>query len=256
MLLSLLLDLERGEDCWWRRPPALRAFAYALFHRADPDLAEALHAGDAPRPFTLGAWEQAERVRLRLTALSEAAACALMEAVAELPGGPPLVMGDASITALGYAVDEPPYAGVTTYADLAQSRFQRSVSLRFPAPTTFSHGGEVFIPLPYPPLMLRSWGRRWNEFAPAELAVPEAVVAGVISRIALAAARIETASVSLSPGRLVGFTGSATLEAQRPETWLGEERAAFACLTAFSRYSGTGARTTQGMGVTLPDGRG
>jgi CRISPR/Cas system endoribonuclease Cas6 (RAMP superfamily) len=252
MVLSVLLETAYGEDPWWRRPPALRAMAYALFDRVDPELAHSLHAGDGSKRFTIGAMETRDSVQVRITTLDEASTRVLLEGVSDLPGGGPLAFGETSVRTLQYRVDAPPLAGITAYSDLARERFRTHVFLRFPTPTAFSQG-DMVLPLPLPELMIRSWVRRWNEFSPPELHIRDEVVSALANKVGLARARIDTRTVDLYPGRLVGFTGSIALEALRPQAWSEGERSAFAAITAYSRFCGTGVRTTQGMGVTLPD---
>jgi hypothetical protein len=250
MVQSILLTPPASGDAWWRRPDALRAFAYALFGRADPQLAADFHAAPDLRPFTVAVLEEAPDVVLRLTALDASSRQALLRGCLE--EGEPLAFGSTRLRAMGYAADAPPLAECATYAALAQTPFRAHVALEFVTPTAFSQGGDRHLPLPVPELLLRSWARRWNQFAPPELAIAEELLARTITRVGLADAQVATRTVHLHRGKLVGFTGTATLEALRPHTWDDGERAVFAALTAYSAYAGTGVRTTQGCGLTLP----
>jgi CRISPR/Cas system endoribonuclease Cas6 (RAMP superfamily) len=252
---SILLSVAGAEDDWWRRPAAVRSFAYALFGLADPGLALTLHGMEGQRPFTIGVLEEKRGFYIRVTALDEETRATLLRATARLSEGATLTFGEGVVTAPGYSLDAPPLAGRATYGELARARFQTHASLEFVTPTAFSQGGDLglHLPLPVPELMLRSWGRRWNQFAPAALEIPEEMLAGLTARVGLAEARVETTTACLLPGKLVGFTGAVTLEALGPRRWSEGERAAFAALAAYSRYCGTGVRTTQGFGLTLPD---
>lgn len=255
MLLSLVLDLKPGPNAWQRRSAALRAFAYALFDRGDPDLARALHddpGGD--RPFTIALLpERGDHPRLRVTALNEATSRTLAVAAGGLAGGDPLRFGGDAATITGCLRDAPPLAGASDHRELARAPFAPHLSLRFVTPTAFKLADGRHLPLPDPDLMLRGWARRWNAFCPPEFTVPDDLLASVAPRVALAKARIETTTGDLGAGgKLVAFTGTATLVALRPDDWSGPERTAWSALSAYSRFCGTGVRTTQGFGLTLP----
>jgi hypothetical protein len=262
MLQSVLVQITPDTDPWWRRPRALRAMAYALLTRGDPEAAAALHDGEGPRPFTVAALEARDRVALRVTALDEPTSRALVVGLASLDGSRPLQFGDACLAPLACALhdDASPLAGGATYADLARAPFCPRVALVFATPTAFSQGGDRHLPLPVPELMLRSWAARWNQFAPAGLEIPREDLARVAEGVGLARAQVETQVVELdaatastrSAAKQVGFTGTVELEALRPGGWDQEERAVFAALVEYSRYCGTGVRTTQGLGLTLP----
>jgi CRISPR-associated endoribonuclease Cas6 len=155
-------------------------------------------------------------------------------------------------TVTGFTRDRPPLAQASDYVELAQARFSPRVGLRFVTPTVFKLADGRHLPLPEPDLMIQGWARRWNAFCPPDLAFEEALTASVAGRFALAHAALETSLVDLGMGKLVGFTGAATFLALRPDAWPGAERVAFTALTAFSRFCGTGVRTTQGFGLTLP----
>lgn len=263
MLLGTILDTPHVPDQWWRRPNALRALAYALVDRVDPLLARAIHPSEAAhpaaerdgrdsvRPFTVSALEGRGRVRVRFTALDEPVACALVAAAASLSPGRAIAFRETTIDVLDWTVDEPPAAGGAHYADLLREPFRPRLALRFPTPTAFNQAG-VSLPLPLPDLMLRSWARRWNGFAPPALRVEEEMLASISRRVVLAQHQVESATVDLHPGKVVGFVGTVTLEALRPARWSTAERSTFAALAAYSAFCGTGVRTTQGLGLTLP----
>lgn len=252
MLLSLILELDPSWEMS-RRPGALRALTYALFALADPALATELHDGGGERPFTVAALPGRDPLRVRVTALDERAGRALAMAAGAAVGRAQVALRRSVVRVSGCLRDAPPLAEATDYAALAALPFAPKVALRFVAPAAFSQGGDRHLPLPVPDLLLRGWARRWNLWAPRDMLWDDETVSALAGRVAVARARIETQTVDLDPGKLVGFTGTVTLEALRLPAWTDRERGAFAALTAFSRFCGSGARTTQGLGLTLPD---
>lgn len=156
-------------------------------------------------------------------------------------------------------VSKPPWVDSSTYQTLVNAPFSPCVRVLFLTPTAFSQGGDRHVPLPVPDPLLKSWHRRWNEFAPKHLGIPDECVEAALSRLVLSAVCINSQSVALEPSsrgrrpaRMVGFTDSASMAALRPDEWRPDAARAFATLTAYSAYCGTGARTTQGFGVTTP----
>jgi len=261
MPLSLLLEIPSPSAAWADRPGALRALAYALVNAGDLLLAQELHdaAGGGERPFTIAVLPEEREstvVRVRLTALDEPTGSALRAGTARLlEGEGNVTFGRDAVRLAGCHWDLPPLAETQDYAALTRTPFSPFAALRFVTPLTFSQGGERHLPLPVPDLLLRGWARRWNRFAPPELALPEQILSGLVERTGLAHVQGETVTVVLRPGKVVGFVGAVTLEALHLRAWPAEQRQAFATLTTFSRFCGSGARTTQGMGLTLPENR-
>ena len=253
MLTGILLDTPPPADPWWQRMDALRALGYALLAAGDSGLAEQRHDAGGTKPFTLCVWREEGCLRIRVTGLEARTSAALKAAARALSDGETARFGQTTLRVTGASLYAPPYAGTSDYARLAQARFAPQVALEFPTPTAFRLAGETHLPLPVPDLMLRSWARRWNEFAPPEMEVTETVLESMSSRVGLARAKVETTTVAMRSGKVVGFTGHIVLEALRPAAWPEAEKRTFAALTAYSCFCGTGVRTTQGMGLTLPE---
>ncbi|MGV3721312.1 MAG: CRISPR system precrRNA processing endoribonuclease RAMP protein Cas6 [Actinomycetota bacterium] len=248
-----MFEAPRSPDTWWRRPDALRAFGYGLFALAGPDAADHIHGAGSAKPFTLAVSEREDHLRLRLTALNPVASAVLRDTVLISRSGTSVRFGDATVRIVSSPSREEPLIGEATYGGLIRSAFAPRVRLTFATPTTFKKGDAPPLPLPVPDLIIRSWARRWNRFCTSELQIHEALLMTLTGRIAVADARVETSIVKLCRGELPGFVGDVVLEAQHPDTWAEAERTAWAALVAYSRFCGTGTRTTQGMGLTLPE---
>lgn len=264
MPLALMLEIEERGDAWWRRPTAVRAAGYALIALVDPCLADRLHAGEEARPLTVAAlYPQSGVLCLRATTLDDETGRAMLRAGDRLANGGHLRFGRQQNSLLAVRrtrLDYAPWAGSAPYTALQAAPFTPNADLRFVTPTAFSQGGDHHLPLPLPELMLRSWARRWNRHAPNSMEIAAETLETVCAHAALASAQIETRLADLDPpspggsgsrARMVGFTGAVLLEALRANRLSDAERQVWATLTAFAPYCGTGARTLQGMGVTL-----
>lgn len=267
MPLSLVLELSSASAAWTERSGARLALAYALLAKGDPSVAARLHdlPGGTDRPFTLALLPEAEgwrTIRARVTALNDEAAQALGAAAGALVGGGGTVeFGEDAVTVAAVRRDDSPLAEAISWQTLATLSFRPRVALAFVTPTAFKLADGRHLPLPDPDLMLKNWARRWNVFCPAPLAIADEAVAALLPTVALAHATVATTTQELhlrapglrpAAGKMVGFTGEIVLQALRPQTWTPGQRATFAALVAFSRFCGTGSRTPQGFGLTLP----
>ncbi len=284
-LLSLVLTLRPTQTA--PLPPRLGRAAHAIFlaHIAarDAALAEALHAGEGPRPFTcselIGA-RRGERLvapeqtyTLRYTALAADVAAVLAAAFA--PGDALTFEGvtftvETLETGTGANDDPPeskiqnpkskissPWAACDDYQSLAARHLlpagpapENAWTLLFASPTAFKTQGQT-QPLPLPGLVFGSLARRWNAFAP--VALPEEGVQRyaeemvVVSRFGLRSAPGWDRGHGEQRGLRIGCIGKATYRAQnRDRYWL----AVFELLAEFARYAGVGAQTVMGMGQT------
>jgi CRISPR-associated endoribonuclease Cas6 len=140
------------------------------------------------------------------------------------------------------------------FAALATSRPVARGLVRFLTPTYFSRNGRD-LPLPDPVLVLRSLVQRWNTFAPAGLAIDDALDKALLSAALITDHDVETVRVQVGrDGWQTGFVGDAEL-ALTP-TAASDVGAVFAALLRFATVAGIGARTTFGFGQvrTEPSG--
>ena len=273
-LLACVLELrplpapDRELPPWWGRA------AHSLFLDAvrggDPALAESLHHGDSPRPFTasnlMGSFprrrlDPAGTYRLRYTALNPVVAAWLSQAV--LPGGAFAPGGRVELDHIPFEVcavltdpAQSPWAARAAYhrfsADhlLAGAPPARRLRLLFTSPTVFRSGG-VNLPLPLPDLVFGSLLSRWNQFAP--LAMPEetrryARECLAVSAFSLRSRLAGTKQDGVRSGA-VGEVTYVTLNYDR--YWMSLIQA----LAGYAFYAGVGAGTAMGMGQCRPSPR-
>jgi CRISPR-associated endoribonuclease Cas6 len=131
---------------------------------------------------------------------------------------------------------------LSEYERLATGPVTGAARLAFLRPTYFRRDG-VDVAEPDPALLLRSALRRWNLYAPAELAVAERDIRAVIDSSVLTVVEEAWEDV-LERGRYrrVGFVGEALLEVE--DAW-----PVFTRVMRALPYFGAGAGTTRGLGV-------
>ena len=140
----------------------------------------------------------------------------------------------------------------TTYESLYQQKVASEPeptyrhTLRFITPTAFSQQG-LYLPLPIPELILRSWLTTWNHFAPIYLGGDE-LLTYLNEVVAISRHRIQTASLPVHEGRITGFTGEVTLTLLRRSDPLLVQ--VVALLAAYAEFCGTGIKSRLGMGRT------
>lgn len=264
MLTSLILRLQAPGEA--KLPAALGRAGQALFlellQARDPALAEELHQGDGPKPFTtsnlvLGVREAGalyvkagQEGWLRFTGLT-APVSRRLQALAEQPPET-IELGGFRFRVSGATLDPARHnwAGQISYQELAapfllggKTHPDRKVHLEFVSPTTFKSKGH-YLPLPLPDLVFGSLMDRWLAFAPIALS-PEV---RRLATEAVALSRYQTRSRSFPAkegGLHIGFVGSVVFAALTQDRyWLN----VLQLLAAFAFYSGVGYQTTSGLG--------
>ncbi len=122
----------------------------------------------------------------------------------------------------------------------------RRFDLKFLTPTTFSQN-RLYLPLPLPTLMFRSWLERWNHFAPVYLGGDE-LIGYLGEAIAVNRHRISTRTIQIHNSYIPGFIGDVSLKTRSRIDPLLANVANL--LTQYSLYCGTGSKTRLGMGST------
>ncbi|MEE4246602.1 MAG: CRISPR system precrRNA processing endoribonuclease RAMP protein Cas6, partial [Kangiellaceae bacterium] len=122
----------------------------------------------------------------------------------------------------------------------------RQFELQFLTPTAFSQN-RLYLPLPVPTLMFRSWLERWNHFAPVYLGSDD-LIGYLGSAVPLTRHRIQTQSFQVYKNRITGFSGDVTLKVlTKADSLLANITE---LLVHYSMFSSTGVKTRLGMGHT------
>lgn len=118
--------------------------------------------------------------------------------------------------------------------------------LQFLTPTAFAQN-RIYLPLPVPTLMFRSWLERWNQFAPVYLGSDE-LIGYLEDVVALSHHRLQTRSVQVHNSKIPGYVGNATLHILSRADPLLKNVANL--LIHYAQFAGTGIKTRLGMGQT------
>jgi CRISPR-associated endoribonuclease Cas6 len=268
---------------------ALSLFLQELIQKQDAALAARLHAPKNSKPFTtaivqpLGsgsalpqrAYTAGHRpsksgapgheVKIRFTLLDDTLYPLVSQFFLQhLDGAPvlrlgrtPLVISTVSVT----PASGEPWAGFARFDELLSqaSPHESAWSLRFATPTAFK-AGEADLPLPIPRLCFQSWLNSWDEHSSQpffkdraeRIAFLEEVVEGNVS-VAYDHLKLRTQELYFD-GRRVrdqGFMGTCRFSVRSAKV-TPDLRKVLATLVAYSYFSGTGRKTTMGMGVTQP----
>ena len=186
-----------------------------------------------------------EFYQLSLSGLQEPSS----KAIAALDLGDQLQLLGASFNILNREDEVTSYEALYHECVASEPEPVRQFDLKFLTPTAFSQN-KLYLPLPVPMLMFRSWLERWNHFAPVYLGGND-LIGYFGEAIALSHHRIQTRSVQIHSSRISGFTGSATLRVlTRADPLLANVAH---LLTRYAGFCGTGAKTRLGMGHMFQD---
>jgi CRISPR-associated endoribonuclease Cas6 len=124
------------------------------------------------------------------------------------------------------------------------------VTVTFHSPAYFSQNGSDVV-LPDPRLILGSWRRQWNAWAPADDALKIDGEAWRDLHRSVRLTEFDLCTKRRDSGRgheRAGFTGTAVLGLGKDAP--AASRARFGALARFAEFCGTGAQTTHGFGAT------
>ena len=269
MLLSLVILLQAAEvgDLTFASGRATHGLWFDIWRRANPELAEHLHQGNGISPFTISPLMGLPRPRqghtpvqkehpawFRVTTLTADLSNALEETwLPALPETVELAGLHWRVTGVARTPEEHPWAGHTPYSKIASEQLfmgkpPKTWRLRFATPAAF-HGSAGHLPFPLPDSLVRSWMRRWNAFAP--IALPDELPQLVRESVVVSAYNLKTVPVRHGKRLVVGGVGWLKLYAVRLPPSM---RAALNLLAKYAFYCGSGAKTTQGMGMTRVEG--
>ena len=272
MPISTQISLIPETDVTLR--PTMGHYAHAAFlsilKKSNPEVAEAVHAPAAQKPFTvsplIGKMEKRGNLcyvragtecKLRFTFLDDTLFQHFGKAFLTLTM-PPIRLGEAVFQVrqmVSHATEERSWGKSETYAELVQSaKMDTKMSFRFYSPTAFrgmTPRGQKTRKDAYLDLVrcYQSWVNKWNAFSPIKLDKAE-ILAFVREYIQLTS--VATTSKRLDFGKHAenGWVGTCAFIFY-PEDLLDPDLLrAVNCLADFAFYCGTGYKTTMGMGQT------
>ena len=259
MLSSFTITLCQTSAGEWTAPEAtggfVRGMFYDLLRSTFPELADEIHSSSLDAPFTVSPLMrmrseegEAPSYRVRFTTMTEPvfdAVCRALYARHKSGESVRLSKADFEIRSLDFK-DRRGLCRLARYEDLLNAPPLQTFAFRFMTPTAFKNG-RMNVPLPIPRLMFQGYLRKWNRFAPPDLRIEDSLAAEVEEGVAISRHDIRTRVLDMQAMKMIGFTGECVLAASGMDTARLRELSA---LARFAFFSGTGAKTTIGMGQT------
>ena len=239
--IEIPLDKRRVERLPRNAVPALHANFFRWIEESDPLLSRAIDRAQGAKPFTVSPlFIEQDWASFRVTLLQDSLFDHLETGMQKRPWVN--VLGD------DMPISGPLSVAATTYPLLASdaSPANRFI-LRFRTPVSFRRNNMDY-PLPEPELVFDSYRRRWNEFGPEPLRIPDDWLAWLRGSIAISRFDLHTAPMRFPDGLQIGCVGRVQFEALRPAD--DDALRTLAQLVEYAFYCGTGRKTTQGMGQT------
>ncbi len=264
MLYSVILRLHALREAVIPVTQGYQAYATVLrlLQGSSPALTASLHDDAAAKPFTVSPLQGGQRQGIgglhlaegdpcwvRITCLQDGPFCALLDAVLRLTQGAALDLAGCPLALEGLDTvpgANPLIACASFEALLEGATSQRELSLAFLSPTAFRSGGRRNVLFPEPRLLFNSYLARWQGYSPIKL--DDGLTALVEKGTRISQYKLETRILHFGTYQEIGFEGRCSIE-------IAEEVSedTVRCLNAladFAFYSGTGAKTTMGLGQT------
>ena len=229
-------------------------FFFHMISELDPVLGTELH--ELPRkPFTLTPLPWNPYPVLRLTTLDDSLFEVFVD-MAQKMDERGLTLGNRDFKLLRVVAtpEGHPLAGFTPWEEILTAASKNDLELMFLTPTVFATskpGGRTRpTPIPDPRLIMGSLLSNWQAFSPAPYSDPEVAALREIFDLDLVVGGFDNLKyhhVHAGKDFFPGFTGKVRLRLLSPAV---EARAAFARLGALAYYSGVGAKTPFGLGMT------
>ncbi|MEQ8223450.1 MAG: CRISPR-associated endoribonuclease Cas6 [Candidatus Eremiobacterota bacterium] len=243
----------------------IRSFFYNLLSGKNAALSDRLHSMTGPKPFTVSLVNGKKKILkdrmildeknlywFRITVLTEEVFHVLTAGLFGMFASEETVKfydKELIIKEVCLSYDEHPMAHIAEYKDLMTDEDKKSFSLSFKSPTAFVYGNGI-MPLPLPYSMFRSYLVRWNAFCPVEYHIDEKILKIIEKTLFPSIYNLSTKLLDMKNFKMIGFTGDCSFEII--EKLSPEDMKNILTLAKFSFYGGTGAKTTIGMGQTVP----
>jgi len=242
---------------------ALSARFLAWIRSLNPQLSQELHdSANLPRPYTVSnlrgkPYTKSDRLFLkadsevwfRVTSISPKLTRTLI--VELLPNFEKKINLSKSafvVKNVTWNPEQHPWAGAATYADLIRDdmlgKTNCHVPLFFASATAFRSKG-AHLPFVLPEMVIRSWAANWNAYS--SMAFPKSFLANIRGAIGVSYYKMKTEVVRYGKATFIGGVGNCTYNAlDRDPYW----QQMLNGLASFAFYSGTGIKTTMGLGQT------
>lgn len=254
--LAFSLTLQQDASLFPDYAKGLHAWFLHQVRQEDAKLSQYLHDGQSEKPFTISRLEGEMTIRDKqlyiseqttyqwyVTALSRPVVVWMQQWLNHLP--PAISLYNLQLEIEQVKIFHPP----TTYNQLLNTKTSKNLILSFISPTSFRSKGHHF-PLPVPHNLFHSYLRRWNHFAPQPFE-PDAFLAWIEENVVIVRHQLESTKVAGGKrGSVTGFIGAVELNLAPDARQHPEYIQLYKALGQLAIYSGTGHKTTFGLGQT------
>jgi CRISPR-associated endoribonuclease Cas6 len=262
MLTSLVIEVEAKTDglISGGTGRAIHGLWYAQWDQADPSTANMLHNETGTLPFSLSplmGLPRAQKSVTRITTGQQAwfRIATLTRQLSErlTTFWAPQLPDEVELAGVQWRVvgvpQEHPWNQQISYQELAarhlfNNRPPEHWKFLFETPVTFN-SGRGYLPFPLPNILIGSWMRRWQAFAP--LALPDNLQKSVRERLMVSSYQMRSKTVRYGERIHLGGMGRYALRAAKMPA---SERSQVDLLANYAFFCGSGYKTTQGMGMT------
>ena len=264
-LVGLTLQLQPLQDAtlYPQYTIGLHAWLLDQVRQLDPTLSAYLHDGESEKPFTISALQGVaiapggtpkvstqQLYTWTITALSQPVAAWL---AAWLNTPPQTVeLRGAPLRIIDWGLTDPHSSHpATTYQQLLEAPIPASptIALSFLSPTSFRRRKNHF-PLPVPTNLFHSYLRRWNDFSGIEYD-QDTFLNWIEDSVLIQRHHLQSVkTVAGKRGSVTGFTGAIELGLTKAALAKPDYVQLFMALGRLAPYSGTGHKTTFGLGQT------
>lgn len=259
--LVLTLQTEKNGRIDGSTGRAVHGFWFNQWQATAPNIADSLHQSNGIQPFTLSPLmglphpnkgntpiKKGDSAWLRITTLDEAISQPFLESwLTRLPAHIDLADTSWTINTIALSPREHQWARQQPYQTVADNAVAADQwKFECCSPTAFRLGKHSHLPFPLPGMLVNSWMRRWNAFSPSPL--PDSYSDLFREELFISAYQLNTVPVRYGNRLTIGCVGQFTLRAGNLTT---AQRTALSTLADYAFYCGSGAHTTQGMGMTM-----
>ena len=254
--VRLQLKALNNAEIWPQYIAGLHAWFLKQVQRTNPEFSQYLHDGQSEKPFTISGLEEFnfdsapgtlitenQVYSWTITGLNPQVVQWLQEWIKNPPAS--LKLRPISFEIVSMNETHPPI----TYQSLLRTPVEKLLQLSFVSPTSFRRKGHHF-PLPLPFNVFQSYLRRWNDFANYPIDT-ESFLQWVDNHVVISRHQLQTFKVAGGKrGMVTGFVGAIEYSLSTQGRKNKEFTQLFFALGKLAPYSGTGHKTTFGLGQT------
>jgi len=253
--ISIELEAIRDGELPWGNSIYLHGMLFSLIKENNEELSETLHELKTAKPFTISnisgknpakgllKIHAGHKYTVRLTFLKDEVFIAAFETIYKYYQQQRQV----NVSKIPMYIKKIMNESTESYENLINRELNKNtIELTFLSPTCFKVEGRNYI-LPDTKLVLKSYFDKWNFFSKYKISNEE--LHTITSNCYLTKHKLQSAYIDFTRYQFFGFIGSCTYTIEKTKL-NNVDMNRLAWMLGFSKYCGTGYKTTMGMGQT------